>query len=210
VRQLRPGGGQILLSEAVDAIVATAYDINADLIALGTDLESGRGPFEQPIVEQVIEQSGRAVLAVRGVAARGTTPIEKILCPVNYTPVSKQAFDRALLLASAFDASLVVVHTIEGDVSETRMEAEAVRLSQWIGDVPRSLRLTLLVDQGDAPRDIIRYTQAHDVDLLVIGARSDSFTNRTLLGRTGGILARHAPCAVLTVPSTAGPAWSSA
>ena len=202
VKQMRPGGGQILLSEAVDAIAATAYDINADLIALGTDVESGRGPFELPFVEQVIEQSGRPVLAVRGRSAGRTSHIEKILCPVNYSALSKRAFDYALLLASAFNASLVVAHTIEEDASEERQEAEADRLRAWVGEFPRSVRLTLLVDQGDAARDIIRYVQSHDVDLLVIGAKSDPFLNRTLLGRTAGILTRHAPCAVLTVPGT--------
>ena len=57
VRQMNPGGGQILLSVAVDAIVATAYDIDANLITLGVG--------ELSFVEDVIAQSRRSGLAVR-------------------------------------------------------------------------------------------------------------------------------------------------
>jgi nucleotide-binding universal stress UspA family protein len=192
--------GVLVTGSPVEAIVANSHSAGADLIVMGTH---GREGFSRALLgsvaESVIHQSDRPVLTVRPAEDR-TRPagIARILCPVNYGAVAARAYQHALFLASAFDAELTVLYLEEEGVVDHA--AEMKRLREWVGDVPLTMRASLLVDHGEAAVQVNDYALRHGIDLIVMGVQHKRRDTVTVIGTTTATLTRHAPCPVLTVP----------
>ena len=184
-----------------DAILNSSRSLNADIIVMGTHGREGLSrAFLGSVAETVIQQSNRPVLTVRPIASRPrSAQLLRILCPVNYSAVASRAYQHALLLASAFDAELTVLFLQEHDWADDTMELK--RLRQWVGDVPLTVRATLLVERGEAAEQVNEYALAHGIDLIVMGVQHKRRDTITVIGSTTAKLTRHAPCPVLTVPA---------
>lgn len=182
------------------AILATSRSRDADMIVMGTHARRGlKRALLGSVAEQVIAESNVPVLTVRCSEPR-TPRFDRILCPVNYNSVSAKALRHATLLASAFEAELLILHLIESADGED-MVRELERLRDWVGDVCMSVRAQVLVHRGQAAGQVIDYAQRHDVDLIVLGAERKSHETKSILGSTTHRVTRHAPCPVLTVPA---------
>jgi len=156
--------------------------------------------FLGSVAESVIQQSDKPVLTVRPIDDRPRPAgIARILCPVNYSAVASRAYQHALFLASAFDAELTVLYLEERSVVDH--SAEMKRLRDWVGDVPLTVRASLLVDRGEAAVQVNDYALRHAIDLIVMGVQHKRRDTVTVIGTTTDRLTRHAPCPVLTVPA---------
>jgi nucleotide-binding universal stress UspA family protein len=182
------------------AILAISQSRDADLIVMGTHGRSGvTRALLGSVAEQVIHETDRSVMTIRCTKTPRQARYSRILCPVNYTAVAGKAFRQAMLLASAFEAELIVLYLIENDSDDAA--AELHRLRDWIGGVPMSIRATLLVQRGKAAVQVNQYAAQHDVDLIVVGAQRKRIGNRSVLSSTTNELTRHSSCPVLTVPA---------
>ena len=199
------GAQQALVTGAApETILSTSRVLDADLIVMGTRGHSGlKRLLLGSVAESVIKNSNCPVLTVRcDVPEESEGVFRRIICPVDYSRTSAAAFERALALASTFEAELTVLYVMEHvDEGVSDPETEIERLRAWIGDVPLPLRAKLLVHRGNAAEQAIFYAKHNDADLLVIGARPRNVANETVLGSTTQMLTRHAPCPVLTVPA---------
>lgn len=180
-----------------DAILAASRNA-ADLIVMGT---RGRGGVARAILgsvaEDVIRRSDVPVLTMRNAAFGAVT---RVLCPINYSAAAAKAFRHALLFASAFDAELVTLYFHENEASDDDIEMEVERLRLWLGDVPLSVRLTVVAHRGDPATQINEFARTHAIDLVVAGAQPRRGAGlETTIGDTTDALTRHAPCPVLTV-----------
>jgi nucleotide-binding universal stress UspA family protein len=192
--------GVLVTGSPAEAIVANSRSAGADLIVMGTHGREGlRRAFLGSVAESVIQQSDRPVLTVRPIEDRPRpTGIARILCPVNYSAVASRAYQHALFLASAFDAELTILYLEEEGVVDH--SAEMHRLREWVGDVPLTMRASLLVDHGEAAAQVNDYARRHGTDLIVMGVQHKRRDTVTVIGTTTATLTRHAPCPVLTVP----------
>ena len=193
----------VVPGDPVRAILGRSQSLRADMIVMGTRGRSGPPRFLLgSVAESVIRDSDRPVLSVRqGAGHDGTVSFfRRIVCPVNYSAVAANALDYAMLFASAFDAELTIVYVVEERVTRDQLELERERLRVWIGDVPHSLNLKLIVQEGRPAPDVLAHLDQHDADLLVLGARRKQSLNRPILGFTTEELTRLAMCPVLTVP----------
>lgn len=192
--------GVLVTGSPAEAIVASSRSTGADLIVMGTHGREGLSrAFLGSVAESVIQQSDRPVLTVRPIENRPRPAgIARILCPVNYSTVASRAYQHALFLASAFDAELTVLYLEEHGVVDH--SAEMKRLREWVGDVPLTMRASLLVDQGEAAAQVNDYALRHGTDLIVMGVQHKRRDTVTVIGTTTATLTRHAPCPVLTVP----------
>jgi len=197
-----PDSGSVLVTGSpTEAILACSRAVEADIIVMGTHGREGlRRAFLGSVAESVIRQSDRPVLTVRPIDDRARPAgIARILCPVNYSTVASKAYRHALLLASAFNAELTVLYLEETDGYDD--SAEMKRLREWVGDVPLTVRATLLVDRGQAAVQVNDYALRHGVDLIVMGVQHKRRDTITVIGTTTARLTRQAPCPVLTVPA---------
>lgn len=116
-----------------------------------------------------------------------------------------RAMDRAVALATEWNASLVVAHAIEGSPEGwPRMRpkdpraAATQRIRHDLGEPPPS-GLELVVERGDAVKLILDTVAQHDCGLVVTGVARDSWFGRASAGETVDALARLSPVPVLAV-----------
>lgn len=137
-----------------------------------------------------------------------------ILCPVDFSPISRRALDVAAELAASAGGTLTLVNVWDvtmyggltfgtsGDVLQ-RMSDDANRgLAEWLAIAKaagatdaRAVTLT-----GQPWDEIVKLAAAPPVaDLIVIGTHGRGAIAHALLGSVAERVVRHAGCAVLVI-----------
>jgi nucleotide-binding universal stress UspA family protein len=184
------------------AIVATAGDINADLIIMGTH---GRHGLPRVILGSVTER----VLHTTKIPVISVAPaifprnpdlrIRTVLCPVNFTEIARTALDQACAMAESFDAELVLVHVVEGAEPHLFSAVES-EFRNWVSPFIRAnTRYKEIVVHGDAAERVLAVSDQIDADLIVIGAQHRFFSDTTVVGTTTERITRFAKHPVMTV-----------
>jgi nucleotide-binding universal stress UspA family protein len=175
------------------------------LIVMGTHGRSGISRVMLgSVTERVMRETSRPVLTVRQKKGSAAPPvpasIKNLLCPVNFNEVSRQVILQAAAVAECFGAVLTVLHIIEPHLSQTVVEAEAGRLSNWIpSQLRQACELKEVVLKGNPAEQILSTASSSGSDMIVLGAQHKRFFDSTVLGTTTVRVMRHAPCPVLTV-----------
>lgn len=132
-------------------------------------------------------------------------PIQRILCPVDFSPVSTNALAYAERLATAAGAELVLLHAFEIPASLTyadvqnpadpaiRQQLEGVQLA-----VP-GRQAARILHAGPAGEVICWLGEERSCDLIVMGTHGRTGLKHLLLGSVAEYVVRHARCPVLTV-----------
>lgn len=137
-----------------------------------------------------------------------------ILCPVDFSAVSRRALRHASALALRSGARLRVAHVLlpmpavsrsargdDGLIAATRRAVEA-ELVQLLAPVRAAgVEVTSVLLDGYVVQRLVDEAESADVDLIVTGTHGRSGVDRILLGSVTEKLLRKAPCAVLTVPA---------
>lgn len=142
--------------------------------------------------------------------------LKKILVPTDFGPASAVALQHGRDLASAFGATLHVLHAVGDLVTMTTMpptyvpdlvqslkerEADArTRLRKMLAaDAPETKRAEVVVSSASPTSAIVAYAETHGIDLIVIGTHGRNAISHLLLGSVAEKVVRSAPCPVLTV-----------
>lgn len=142
--------------------------------------------------------------------------VRRILHPSDFSRASRPAFAKAVELAKANRAELLLVHVLgpmvaaggEGYVSprlyeelETSARTFARKGLDALTRKARKARVHVraLVLTGIPHEQIIRTAAARHADLIVIGTRGRTGLARLLLGSVAARVVAAAPCPVLTV-----------
>lgn len=227
---------------AAEEILDHAQTGAVDVIAMSTH---GRSGVQRWVLGSVAEHVLRAapvpVLLVRALAAAsaekaapapeqrlrlqpGEVPaaaalIRHILCPVDFSPGSREIVEYAGDLALRFVADLTVLHAVYDTLEITcshiphppleQLRAEMIRvaeqsLQQLVTRRLRHLpRAKMAVVAGPPFQQIIRYAREHQVDLIVMGTRGLSGLDHLIMGSTAERLIRQAPCPVVSIRAAA-------
>ena len=137
-------------------------------------------------------------------------PINRILCPVDFSAFSKRAFGQAVALTRWYKAHLTVLYVSPDlamidlprigmvDRDRARLFAELQRFTGHpLCDVPLDLVIT---EAGDISREILDRIDVVHADLVVMGSHGRSGVQRLLLGSVAERVLRQAPCPTLIVP----------
>lgn len=141
---------------------------------------------------------------------------ETILVPVDGSEGSERAIDRAVDLASRYDAGIQVLSVVEVDSLAGPGDASAV-YDEFVGSVEASAQrlvddaITRIADAGvdhvdgdvavGVPATRIRAAiDEHDADCVVLGTHGRSGLSRVLIGSVAEKVVRTSPVPVLTVP----------
>jgi len=136
--------------------------------------------------------------------------IRRILIAVDGRPVSVQAAEVGIELASSLGAEIAFVHAIEPGLvqatgvtpAELLAEAESEARSLMDGFcrlVPQTHQPLEFVHVGKPAHEIVRTAKEWPADLIVIGSHGRHGIKRALLGSVADGVMWHAPCPVLVI-----------
>jgi nucleotide-binding universal stress UspA family protein len=138
--------------------------------------------------------------------------IDHILCPVEFTDMSRHALQHAVVLSTTFEARLTVLHAyrmIEPVVGVGEAAFAATMIApldpdeileetrQFCGPIAADV----LVAEGDPAHAIVRYAEQLRADLIVMGKHGQSAMERLLIGSVTESVLRSTLTPVLTVPA---------
>jgi nucleotide-binding universal stress UspA family protein len=134
--------------------------------------------------------------------------VKGILVPSDFSETSDAALTYAVTMAQAFGARLYLLH-VPGKTGENletnfpvgrfettaREKLDAVLTPEEI----ERLRPEYVMRIGVPAEEIVRYADARDVDLIVMGTHGRSGVAHLLMGSVAEHVVRAAPCPVLLV-----------
>ena len=140
----------------------------------------------------------------------------RILHPTDFSAPSNAAFKKAIEMAKASRAELLIVHVInpiipvagEGYVSPKMYEDLAASTRAWarkqldrllVKAKKSGVRGKGVLAEGAAHEQIARIAKAKRADLVVMGTHGRSGFAKLFLGSVAGRVVTAAPCPVLTV-----------
>ncbi|MCD9185022.1 MAG: efflux RND transporter permease subunit [Pyrinomonadaceae bacterium] len=180
----------------VSAILAEAEKGKTLLIALGT---AGRGEIGKlrfgSVAETVLRESETAVLTANAKVKKAENDdIKRIICPVDLSKESENAFKFATDLAQALNAELTVIRVLSKDDS-----TEKKPLCDWISDEAREkCRIREVVKKGDYIEQIFSEIAEQKADLVVVGVDHGLFSDQSLGKQTIKII-NEASCPIISV-----------
>src|SRR5579872_6931471 len=204
----------VIEGQPVPMILRHARECDASLIVMATHGVSGwRRTILGSVTESVLHAARCPVLSVRRtdrLPHGGHPAITKIVCPINFTDVARDAVRTSTRLAEAFGCELLIVHVMECEgVRDSAADEKRVR--QWITpEIQKNCTYQSVVLTGGAAERILDFVEDVRADLLVIGAQHRLLRDMTVIGTTTERLVRFARCPVLTVVREAAAAEKAA
>ena len=139
--------------------------------------------------------------------------ITHVLCPVDFSEISRRALDHATAFAQWYEARLTVLNVfpvmpvmdvpplVLDDKGREELTGE---LRRFTAMVPSTVPLELRVEQAESiPEGIQHHASSGDVDLLVMGSHGRSGFKRVLLGSVTERVIRQAQPPTLVVSARA-------
>ncbi|HUG54839.1 MAG TPA: universal stress protein [Vicinamibacteria bacterium] len=140
--------------------------------------------------------------------------VSRILCPTDFSPLSRRALDHAVALARWYEADVTVLH-VPPSAPMPASEVAYVPPAEPAPEVRERLRtelhgfveparragicVRLELGQGDVAREVVARTEKGEADLVVVGTHGRHGLERLVLGSVTERVLRHAACPVLTV-----------
>jgi nucleotide-binding universal stress UspA family protein len=140
--------------------------------------------------------------------------IDEIVVPVDFSPHSMTAVNKAKQIATKFNAQLEFVHVVEEDVHpefynisfEPILKANPALKDHILKNLQKLSGLKkeqakFVVLEGKVSEEIKEYAENHGADMVVLPTRGMSDLEHLFLGSNTEKIVRIAPCPVLTVRS---------
>jgi len=141
---------------------------------------------------------------------------KRILVAMDWSELSKDAFEQALDLAKLSGGGVTVLHVVEslpfhyaelgeGSISsphidsiKENMERVDDQLNEFVGKGKlKGIEVYKLIEEGNVAEEIIRASSGFDI--VIIGTTGHNVIATLLLGSTAEKVARHACCPVMLI-----------
>jgi nucleotide-binding universal stress UspA family protein len=145
--------------------------------------------------------------------------IKHVLCPIDFSDVSRHAFDRAVALARGYNATVSVLHVLPlpspvpavpyGPEGPGPFGLQVVDRDHVLGELPRFLALGHdigvpveyhVTEAPAAHKEVALQANRLRADLVVMGTHGRSGFDRLMLGSVAEKVLRSSPVPVMTVP----------
>lgn len=192
---------RVVVDEPLDAIVEVLRQSHADLIVMGTHGRPGVSRLTFGSATEAVMRVATVPVIVVNPAATVTADVEKVLCPVTYTPACRDALRHAAALAKG-PAPVVLLRAVDDD--QARMESDELnRLREWLpAEFADRCQIKLVSPAHEAAR-ILETAQEVQAQLIAFGVPAGRGIRDGLLGTTADQVVHGSPCPVLTVSADA-------
>jgi len=141
--------------------------------------------------------------------------IDRILCPVDHSDISRRALDYAVVLAARYRGSVRAVEVVPAPVPAAAFprvptefspnveqhQSHVAALEAFVAPARREgVALDTALHGGFVIDQILHEAGRYDADLIVMGTHGRSGVQRLVLGSVAEKVLRRAACPVLTVP----------
>ena len=186
----------LLEGHAAESIVASAQEKAVDLIVLSSHGKSGLSRWNvSSVAQKVIMDAPASLMIVRAYQSQAGTSMDltyrRILAPLDGSQRAESVLSSITALVGCYDAHLLLAHVVRlpempRNMPLSKEEAELYeRITMLNRQAARNylkqiqVRLSLasevrLLDQTDAPTDLLALADEEDVDLVVLGAHGYS------------------------------------
>jgi nucleotide-binding universal stress UspA family protein len=206
--------------DPVTAVVDHARRVRADLIVVAATLgEPGLDRLGR--LAEVIARDAHCPTLIVQLAALHTQdqlPYRSILCPVDFSPGSVLAYERALKLTQEAGGTLTLLHVVDdcrdrqGDVRLLRDDERQLRMAEARARLQMAITEELLkwchvgvhATAGAGDVHIVAEARRLGADLIVMGLTSRTDADPTRVGSMVGRVAAQAACPVLVLRAPAG------
>jgi nucleotide-binding universal stress UspA family protein len=204
--------------DAAPAILDHALSQGTNLIVMGTH---GRRGFDRllhgSVTERVLQRAHCPVLTIppHAALAPDAAIFSRILCPIDFSPASQQAYGFALDLASQSNGAVTALHVIEWladqdpapyagfnivDYQQHLVADAEARLRSFTESEPHPwCEVEPIIASGRSHREILKAAETHGADLIVMGAQGRGGIGLTMFGSTTQQVVRAAECPILVV-----------
>ena len=130
------------------------------------------------------------------------TTIKKILCAIDLTKASRNAFDRALSIARVSNARLYILHAVPAKKPFSWRASERLELLTTLRQRAEreGVPVRVVEQHGDPAGVIVLHANSRKADLVVLGSNRRRGWQRFRQGSVGERVLRRAAWAVLIVP----------
>ena len=202
------------------AIVEAGKELHADLIVTGSHGRTGLSRlFIGSIAERVVRLADVPVLVAR--AGLSTGGFDRILVPVDFSPITDAVLDTALAVAAP-GAQIDLVHSWELSPLGYQAMVPVKAAQDLVQPLKDSLRANIVEKGGELitrhakddvtiifhpvegrPTEIIeQWVKDHPTTLVVTGSHGRRGLRRFVLGSVAEATVRHVKCSVLVVHGT--------
>lgn len=141
--------------------------------------------------------------------------MKKILFPTDFSALAAIAYQYCLKIAKQLEASVHVLHVYRGDFTvpvpevmaykllEERKQATTKQMKAFVANNPEQIRVSTSVEMGLTTDVLIEYSEANDIDLIVMGTKGEHNLLEVALGSIASNTINRAACPVLVVPEEA-------
>lgn len=135
--------------------------------------------------------------------------IKKIICPVDFSDLSRKALQYANEFARLSGGQVFLVGVIENDPSinyshglEKERNEEEQKLAALIDEENmQGIVADYVIYEGFAEECIIDYAKRKEADIVIMGSHGRRGLKRMILGSVAEHVIRRAPCPVLVIKS---------
>ena len=213
----------IRVGQPAAEIARLVEEKGADLVIASTRGHSGlKRLILGSVTQRLMRTLSCPLLAVHGAEegfmakGAGGIRLKKILVGSDFSTDSVLALNYGLSLAQEFEAELHLIHVMEPPVypeflTPAEQTQDMVRTDVFKekldGLVPEDARnwcsLKTAVLRGQPYEELVAYSVAQSMDMVVLGVRGYGLVKSLLMGSTTDRVVRRSPCPVLTVATPA-------
>jgi nucleotide-binding universal stress UspA family protein len=193
----------------MEQITEVAQNKEMNLIIIGEGNHSDNEHFKLgSTTERMMQKNGIPLMVVKNEPVK---PVNKILCPVDFSESSKRALANAIFLSNRLGAQLTILNVFSPvevfsywiDVdnkkeNQIQLQQQKAEFNDFMKDFHINKDFHVVkIAQGEPEAEILKEINNQGIDLLIMGTTGKTGLSKILLGSVTEKVTREVPCSFI-------------